>query len=82
MKEQSVTGAQRIDTPKSQLREPFKKRLFTVKEASVYLGRTIPSIRELYWSGQIPVVKVGRRTHFDLVDLDRFVERHKTTYTF
>jgi len=82
MKEQSVTEAQRIDSPKSQPREPFKKRLLTVSEAGQYLGRSVPAIRELIWAGHLPVVKLGRRVHLDLLDLDKFVEQHKTKYTY
>ncbi len=63
-------------------RESIKPRLLTVKEASVYLGRSIPSIRELYWSGSLPIIRVGRRIHLDLFDLEKWIEQHKTRYTY
>jgi excisionase family DNA binding protein len=53
------------------------KRLYTIPEAAHYLGRTVWSVRELIWSGQLPAVKVGRRTHLDLHDLNTFIEQHK-----
>jgi len=59
----------------------IKPRLLTVKEASVYLGRSIPSIRELIWGGTLPIVRVGRRIHLDLIDLDKWIEAHKIRYT-
>jgi excisionase family DNA binding protein len=58
-------------------RDDIKKRLFTVKEAATYLGRTPHAIRELQWDGLLPAVKVGRRIHFDVLDLDKFVEKFK-----
>ncbi len=69
-------------TPTKKAREPLKKRLLTVSEAATYLGRSVPSIRELIWSGSLPYVKVGRRIHLDVFDLDAWIERHKTSHTF
>lgn len=63
-------------------KEPIKPRLLTVKEASTYLGRSVPSIRELIWAGTIPIVRVGRRIHLDLLDLEEWIEQHKTRYTY
>ena len=57
--------------------ENIKKRLFTVKEAATYLGRTPHAVRELQWDGLLPAVKVGRRIHFDVLDLDKFIDQHK-----
>jgi excisionase family DNA binding protein len=59
-------------------REDIKKRLFTAKEAALYLGRSVHAIRELQWDGLLPAVKVGRRIHFDVLDLDKFIEQHKS----
>ncbi len=53
------------------------KRLYTIKEAGEYLGRSIWAIRRLIWGGTLPPVRHGRRIHVDLMDLDAFVERHK-----
>jgi len=53
------------------------KRLYSIKEAAVYLGRTDWSIRELIWKGKLPHVKVGRRVHLDIYDLDSFIEKNK-----
>lgn len=59
-----------------------RKRLLSVKDAAVYLGRSVPAIRELIWSGSLPYIRVDRRVHLDLFDLDKWIEQHKTRYTY
>ena len=59
----------------------FPKRLFTLKEAAVYLGKGLYGVRELVWAGKVPVVRDGRKMFIDIVDLDAWVTRNKTTYT-
>ena len=54
-----------------------EKRLYTIEEAAVYLGRTIWSVRELIWKGVLPCVKIGRRVHLDRQDMNTFIERYK-----
>ena len=60
---------------------PFTKRLYTLKEAAFYLGKGLYGVRELVWSGKLPVVRQGRKMFIDIVDLDAWVTRNKTTYT-
>jgi excisionase family DNA binding protein len=61
---------------------PLKKRLFTLKEAAQYLGRSVWGMRELIWAGKIPVVRgEGRKIFLDIVDLNRFIEVNKSVYT-
>ena len=55
------------------------KRLYSVAEAAMYLGRSEWAVRRLIWAGELPEVRTGRRVHVDLHDLDRFIERHKLT---
>ncbi len=59
-----------------------RKRLFTLKEAAQYLGRTDWSMRELIWSARIPVVRVegGRKIFLDIEDLDAFITQNKAIY--
>jgi excisionase family DNA binding protein len=61
--------------------EPLK-RLYTIKEAGIYLGRSVYSVRELIWDGKLPCVRVGRRIHIDIRDLDEFIEKHKVRYEY
>ncbi len=57
--------------------EAVQKRLYSVKEAGKYLGRSPWAIRHLIWSGALPQVRQGRRVFVDIVDLNQFVERFK-----
>jgi len=61
---------------------PLRKRLFTLKEAAVYLGRGEWGMRELAWSGEIPVVKKEKdhKLYFDDYDLNSYIDRSKTVY--
>lgn len=82
MKKQDVIEAHGIANPKRKPKELLSKRLLTVEEAAEYLGRSVWSIRELTWGGKLPVIKVGRRSHYDLYDLDEWIEQHKTICTY
>ena len=61
----------------------MSKRLYTLKEAAEYLGRSEWSMRELIWARKIPVVREdgGRKIYLDVSDLDRFIEQNKVTYS-
>ena len=54
-----------------------QKRLFSIAETAEYLGRSVWSIRELIWAGKLPSVRVGKRIHLDIYDLDAFIEQNK-----
>lgn len=54
------------------------KRLYSVKEAASYLGRTEKAMWELIWSGKLPTIRCDRRVHIDVCDLDAFIDRNKT----
>ncbi|PIV20161.1 MAG: hypothetical protein COZ69_11005 [Deltaproteobacteria bacterium CG_4_8_14_3_um_filter_45_9] len=60
--------------------EEISKRLFTLKEAALYLGRGLHGVRDMVWKGEVPVVRNGRKMFLDIRDLDTFIERNKTTY--
>ena len=53
------------------------KRLYTLSEAGVYLGRSTWSVRRLIWNGELPQVRAGGRVHLDVRDMDEFIERHR-----
>ena len=53
------------------------KRLYSLKEAAIYLGRSDWSIRRLIWNGLLPQVRADRRVHVDVRDLDAFIEKYK-----
>ena len=72
-KNQGVKKAQGISNP-------LPKRLYTLPEAANYLGRTLWSMRELVWKGSIPIVREGKRIFLDVIDLEGYVSKNKTTY--
>lgn len=58
---------------------PLNKRLFDLKEAAIYLGRPVFSVRTLIWNGVLPYIKDGRKLYLDIVDMDTYIERNKET---
>jgi excisionase family DNA binding protein len=56
------------------------KRLFTLKESALYLGRGLYGVRELIWKGKLPVVRDGRKMWIDREDLDQYIEACKGSY--
>ena len=61
---------------------PLGKRLYTLKEAARYLGRSVWGVRELIWAGEIPIVRGdgNRKIFLDIKDLDEYVRQNKSTY--
>lgn len=57
--------------------EAVSKRLYSVKEAGRYLGRSPWTIRRLIRDGVLREVRQGRRVMLDIVDLEQFVEKYK-----
>jgi len=53
------------------------KRLYSVKEAGRYLGRSPWTIRRLIRDGCLREVRQGRRVMIDLLDMDLFIEKYK-----
>ena len=64
------------------IRSPVAKRLYTLKEAAEYLGRSQWGMRELIWAGRIPVVRPdrGRKIFLDIEDLNTFINQNKSVY--
>jgi hypothetical protein len=58
------------------------KRPYDLKEASLYMGRTVCAVREMIWAGKLPCIKDGRRILLDIYDMDVWFERNKTQFTF
>ena len=74
-KSQCLRGEQGITNP-------LGKRLYTLKEAAHYLGRSVWSLRELIWSNALPFVRPqgSRKIYIDVGDLDGFIEKNKDFY--
>jgi excisionase family DNA binding protein len=61
--------------------EAVSKRLYNIKEAGRYLGRSPWTIRRLIRDGVLREVRQGRRVMIDLVDMDLFIEKYKREAT-
>jgi len=59
---------------------PLKKRLFTIKEAAEYLGRSVYSMRSLIWAGKLPIIRNGKKIWLCIHDMDAWIEKNKTEY--
>jgi excisionase family DNA binding protein len=64
------------------MNNPVRKRLYNLKEASEYLGLGLWSVRKKIWNGDIPYVKAGRRILLDIKDMDLWVEKNKSQFTY
>lgn len=58
------------------------KRLYDIKEAAFYLGRSVDSLRELLWAGKVPFIKDGKRIYLDVRDMEAYIERVKQRFTY
>jgi len=68
--------AQRISNPQIQ------KRLYSINDASVYLGRSVWAVREMLWAGKMSYVKDGKRILVDINDMNDWIDRSKTQSTY
>ena len=63
------------------INNPLPQRLYPLSDAAMYLGRSVYSVRELIWSGQLPVIKSGKKQWLDIRDMDTWIEKNKTWIT-
>jgi len=61
------------------LSKPQAKRLFTLKEAALYLARPVSGVRTLIWRGKIPYIQEGRKQYLDIGDLNKYIDCNKST---
>lgn len=55
------------------------KRLYSIKEAAVYLGRSEWTMAEIVRSGRISYISDGKRKFIDVLDLETWIMRNKIT---
>lgn len=55
----------------------LRKRVFTLEEAAEYLGLTPKALQQKVARGEITPVHMDRLLRFDVLDLDRHIERSK-----
>jgi excisionase family DNA binding protein len=65
-----------VEESKAQMGES-SKRLYTLKQAGVYIGLSHWRVRSLIYSGQLAYVRLGRRILVDLKDLNEFIDSLK-----
>jgi len=56
-----------------------KKRLYSIKELAAEIGATEWFWRSQIWDGQLPYVQVGRKMLVDSNDVEKFIQKHKTS---
>lgn len=49
--------------------------LLNIKDAAIYLGRTVKGVRDLERKGVLPAVRLDRKLQFRRRDLDDLIER-------
>ncbi|MDA1054536.1 MAG: helix-turn-helix domain-containing protein [Planctomycetota bacterium] len=59
------------------MKAPSQKQLYSRRESAQYLAISMRKIDKLAAEGELPRVKVGRATRFDLLDLRSLIERNK-----
>lgn len=57
----------------------MEKRLFTVEEASCYIGMSKNTLYSLISQGKIPVTRLDRRPRIERQWLDDWISGHGTT---
>jgi len=57
--------------------EGRRQRLLPVRAAADYLGVSRATVERLVSRGQLPVVRVGAATRYDVEDLDAFIETNR-----
>jgi len=68
-------------TPKKAEKNPVPKRLYTIDEAAIYLGRTPNAVRHMLACGYLSYVRMGKKRIFlDKADMDRLIEESKLRY--
>jgi excisionase family DNA binding protein len=54
-----------------------QRRILSVREAALYLGRSEKSVRHLVQKRKIRSIRADGRVMFDLFDLDAWIEMHR-----
>jgi excisionase family DNA binding protein len=63
-------------------RDKLVKRLYSINEAALYLGHSECAVREMIWAGKLPYVKDGKRILLDIYDMDEWIDKNKTRFTY
>ena len=73
----------RVDWPDEQVAfraseiERGPQRLMSVLAAAEYLGVSRATVERLVYRGELPIVKIGRSTRYDIEDLDCYIQDNR-----
>jgi len=59
------------------INNPLNRRLFSIREIAVYLGRSPWTVAEMVRTGKFPYVPDGKRKLLDIKDVDRWIDINK-----
>jgi len=60
-------------------RQSFKA-VYSIKEALLYLGRSVRAIRVMIWAGKLAYVRDGKGILLDIYDMDEWGEKNKMRF--
>ena len=61
----------------STINKQIPKRLFSIKDASLYLGRSPWTVAEMIRTGKLPYISDGKRRFLDIHDINNWIEKSK-----
>lgn len=53
------------------------KRLYSIKDAADYLGRSPWTVAEMVRTGKLPYIVDGKRKFLDILDINRWIDINK-----
>jgi hypothetical protein len=56
---------------------PVQRRMLPYKDAAIYLGISLRSMKQLAHDDKVQKTLIGHRVLFDVRDLDEFIDRAK-----
>jgi len=70
-----------VNLSKQEITEFFRKRMLTTKEAALYLGMSVITVRRKAGKGEIPSYRPnGKNLYFEISDLDEYIlSKHRSS---
>jgi excisionase family DNA binding protein len=54
-----------------------ERRIFSINEIAIFLGRSKWTIAEMIRTGKLPYIKDGKRKLLDILDVEQWIEKNK-----
>lgn len=58
--------------------ETIIKRIYSIKEASIILGRSPWTVAEMVRTGRLPYIADGKRRLLDIRDIESWISKNRT----